>query len=294
MSAQRLPHLAQRLFNRPLAILPDKAEVIMAALADRFGIARLFRADGSPVPLAMEDGYDGDGAAGEAAEYKPYDVVDGVAIIQVEGTLVHRLGSLHPYSGMTGYDGIGCLFKLALGDSAVRAIVFDVDSPGGEVSGCFDLVDTIFEARTIKPCWAILNENAFSAAYAIASAAQRVIVPRTGGVGSVGVIAMHADLSQALGKAGISVTVLTYGARKADGASVAPLSKEARERFQADIDAMGDLFVSTVARNRGLAPAAVRGTEAATFMGETGVGVGFADSCMAPDEAFSELLDSLG
>ncbi|TOL42864.1 serine peptidase, partial [Vibrio parahaemolyticus] len=70
-------------------------------------------------------------------------------------------------------------------------ICLDIDSPGGEVAGCFDLVDLIYELRGKKPIYAILSENAYSAAYAIASAADKIYVPRTGGVGSVGVIVIH-------------------------------------------------------------------------------------------------------
>ena len=127
-----------------------------------------------------------------------YEVLGGVAIIPVEGTLVAKLGMLCPYSGMTGYDGIRVNFLTALADDAVRAIVLDIDSPGGECSGLFDLVDTIVAGRGVKPIRAILTEVAFSAAYAIASAADRISVPRTGGVGSIGVVCMHVDWSRAL------------------------------------------------------------------------------------------------
>lgn len=291
MSQHRLPHLAQRLFNVPLAIHPRKAEVVMAALADRFGVARMFRADGAPVALAFEDGLaDAGEPMAEAAEWKPYEIVQGVAVIPIEGTLVAKSGCLRPWSGMTGYDGIRACFLQAMDDADVRAILLDVDSPGGEVTGCFDLVDTIHAARGVKPIHAVLNECAYSAAYALASAADRVTVPRTGGVGSIGVIAMHVDLSKALTSAGLTVTLITYGDRKADGADVLPLSREARARFQADIDALGELFTATVARNRRLSPEAVRATQAATFMGQQGVALGLADAVRAPDAAFAELL----
>ena len=289
------PHLATRLFNVPIAILPHKAEVVMAALADRLGIAQLFRADGTALALsgggaqaflAAEDDSD-------EAKYKPYDVAGGIARIPIEGTLVHKLGTLYPYSGMTGYDGIRALLSMALGDPDVKAIMLDIDSPGGEVAGCFDLVDAIYNARGKKPIWAVLTENAYSAAYAIASAADRIIVPRTGGTGSVGVICMHVDMSKALGSAGISVTLIHYGALKADGNEFNPLGKEALKRFQSDVDAMGELFVKTVARNRDLKTADVRDTEAGTFLGAAGVDIGFADEVMAPDEAFASLLDEL-
>lgn len=290
------PHLATRLFNVPIAILPHKAEVVMAALADRMGIAQLFRADGTALTLA------GGGARAfldaeddsDQAKYKPYDVAGGIARIPIEGTLVHKLGTLYPYSGMTGYDGIRALLSMALGDPDVKAIMLDIDSPGGEVAGCFDLVDAIYNARGKKPIWAVLTESAYSAAYAIASAADRIIVPRTGGTGSVGVICMHVDMSKALGSAGISVTLIHYGALKADGNEFNPLGKEALRRFQSDVDKMGELFVKTVARNRDLKTADVRDTQAGTFLGAAGVDIGFADEVMAPDEAFASLLDELG
>jgi signal peptide peptidase SppA len=283
------PHLAQRLFNVPLAITPGKIEVIMAALADRLGLAKLMRPTGEVVMLSDFD-LEGEAQAPERA----YDVVAGVAVIPVCGTLVQKLGTMRPYSGMTGYDGLRANLSMAIEDEAVRAIVLDCDSPGGEVAGCFDLVDAIYRARGDKPIWSILTENAYSACYAIASAADRIIVPRTGGTGSVGVICAHVDFSKMLEGAGISVELITYGDRKADGSEFKPLSKEARARFQADVDTMGDLFCDTVARNRKMKASAVRATQAATYMGANGVDVGFADAVMAPDEAFRSLLAELG
>ncbi|KAA6176208.1 S49 family peptidase [Pseudomonas veronii] len=283
------PHLAQKLFNVPLAITPQKAEIVMAALADRFGLARLFHADGRVVAL---DDWDDD--IGEPAQARAYEVVEGVAIIPVTGTLVQKLGTLKPYSGMTGYDGLRANLSMALADDAVRAVVLDIDSPGGEVAGCFDLADSIYKARGSKPIWSILTESAYSAAYALASACDRIVVPRTGGTGSVGVICMHVDMSKALGAAGVNVTLIHYGDRKADGADSKPLSDEALSRYQSDVDAMGELFVKTVARNRGLSIKAVRATQATTFLGAAGVEIGFADAVQAPDEAFRSLLAELG
>jgi len=291
MTELRFPFLAQRLFNVPLAILPEKAEIIMAALAERIGITRLMR-DGRAVPLAYD--FAGAEELAPAVEDRGYDRVGGVAVIAVRGTLVQRTGTLRPWSGMCGYDGLRQSLALALDDPEVDAIVLDIDSPGGEVAGCFDLVDQVYAARAVKPIRAILAENAFSAAYALASAASSVSVPRTGGTGSVGVLALHVDWSRALADAGISVTLVTYGARKADGNEFQPLSEPALARFQADIDRIGELFVDTVARNRNLAPSAIAGLEAATFLGEAGVLAGLADRVAAPDDEFRRLLAELG
>jgi len=280
----RFAHLATKLFNVPLALHAAKAEVVMAALAERMGIAHLTRASGESVPLDLGE------QSGNPADDSLYGVIDGVAVVPVAGTLVQRLGSIRPVSGMTGYDGIRGQLAFALADPDVRSIMLDIDSPGGEVAGVFDLADAIYAARGQKPIWAVRAETAFSAAYAIASAADRVIVPRTGGVGSIGVIAMLVDMSKALTASGITVNLIQFGARKADGNQFEPLPKEARARFQADIDTIGRLFVKTVARNRRLSAAQVTATEAGTFMGAAGVSAGLADAVMAPDEAFRALV----
>lgn len=215
-------------------------------------------------------------------------------MIPIQGTLVQKLGTLRPYSGMTGYDGIRACFLQALNDSDVKAICLDIDSPGGEVAGCFDLADVIYASRGSKPIWAILSESAYSAAYALASAADKIIVPRTGGVGSVGVIVMHVDWSQKIKSDGLQVTIITYGDRKAESNPYEPLSDTARKAIQSDIDEMGRLFVSTVSRNRGIAERTVRDTEAACFLGSDGVQLGLADRVSSPDAAFRDLLQLVG
>jgi signal peptide peptidase SppA len=285
-------HLAQRLFNRPLAIHRDKAEVIMAALAERLGVTQMFGADGRTLqPQAFA--FDDDDSFDYDRRDRGYDMVGPVAVIPVQGTLVQKCGTLRPWSGMTGYDGIRQAFTAAMSDDAVEGIVLDIDSPGGEVAGCFDLVDEIYRARGDKPIHSILTESAYSAAYALASAADKILVPRTGGVGSIGVICMHVDMSKALTSAGVQVTFITYGDRKADGHPEIPLSKEALERFQADIDTMGELFVETVARNRNIAASKVRDTQAVTYLGADGVAKGLADAVAAPDAAFRALVAEL-
>lgn len=291
---QQFAHLATRLFNTPIAIHPRKAEIAMGALAERLGIASMERLGGGVIqPVAWDD--DDDVVFSGRRETRSdcgYDVLGGVAVIPVTGTLVHKLGSLRPFSGMTGYDGIRQAVLTAHADPDVKAIAGIYDSGGGEVSGCADLFETLLETRGNKPTWSILSESAYSAAYWLASTADKVIVPRTGGTGSIGVICMHVDMSDALTKAGLKVTFITSdGAdRKADGHSEIPLSADALAAFQVEIDAMGEIFYDSVARARGLSVDTVRGLKAGTFMGAAGVAAGLADTVMAPDAAFAALL----
>jgi capsid assembly protease len=264
----------KRLFNTPLALQPAAAHALLAH--------RAMQAGHPTASMAPVDAHPSQSAG--------YEVFSGVALIPIHGVLMQTLGVLHPWFGMSGYDGIRQNILMALADPDVRAVALDIDSPGGTVSGCFDLADTMYQARGEKPIWAILNEQACSAAYALASAAEVVTVPRTGSTGSIGIIYLHVDMSQAHQDAGLNVTLLTYGARKADGHPALPLSEDARARFEAEIDQMGELFVETVARNRGLSPQAVRHTEAATFLGAAGVDAGLADAVISPDAAFRALL----
>jgi len=291
--ADEFPFIVQRLLNAPLAIHPPKMEMIVAALAERLGVSQLTTLDGRV--LAFEDDEDEPLDPSSAAPQRPkgFDLVGGVAVIYVQGTLVQKLSSLRPYSGMTGYNGIRANLIAALDDPAVKAIVLDVDSPGGECDGCFDLCDFIFGQRKAKPIWAICTSRAYSAGYALASSASKVIVPSTGGTGSVGIICAHTDFSGGLANAGIAITLITYGDRKADFSETAPLSKQALMRAQADVDAMGGMFDDLVARNRDMATAKVKSYQAGTFMGANGVSAGFADAVMPPDRAFRALASSL-
>jgi len=267
--------LTQKLIGCPLALNPERGALIRHLLAQSVDDHALF---GEPSER------DGPGCLTMAGD---------VAVIRIMGVLLPgRMGSWW-WPGATFYGDIADALEQALGDDGVRGIVLHVDSPGGTVAGCFDLADRIYEARSEKPIAAILEEDAFSAAYALASSAGGIAVPRTGGTGSIGVIVMHVDVSQALERDGIRVTPITYGDRKADGQPAVPLSEEALERFQSEINAMGELFVSTVARNRGMDVQAVRDTQAATFLGEKGVAAGLADVVLAPDAAFTEFLASM-
>ena len=178
-------------------------------------------------------------------------------------------------------------------DPAVRAILLEVDSPGGEAAGVFDLSDLVYEARSLKPVWAVGDEEAFSGAYAIASAAERLIVPRTGGLGSIGVVAVHVDRSARDAMEGFRATTVYAGARKNDFNPHETLKDGARRTLQVEVDRVYALFVDTVARNRGLTVDAVRATEARLYFGEDAVRAGLADEVGTLRDALAALAVTL-
>lgn len=215
------------------------------------------------------------------------DLIDGVAVIPVVGMLTPSVAC----PGETAYGDISRAFMTAMMDSAVKAIVLLINSPGGYTAGMLDLADTIYRGRGSKPIRAILAEDAYSAAYALASACDRITVPRTGGTGSVGVFSMYLDASGALRQAGMAATVFRSSPGKNEASGLEPLSKDAADRVQADVDALSDMFVDTVARNRKMTTAAVKATNGQTYLGAAGVTVGFADAVASPDAEFLAVLN---
>jgi len=216
-----------------------------------------------------------------------------VAVIPVHGTLVRRTVGLEAESGLTSYAALAAQLDAALASPDVRAILLDVDSPGGESGGVFDLADRIRAATKVKPVWAVANDMAFSAAYALASAASKVFVSRTGGVGSIGVIAMHVDQSERDLQDGVRYTAVFAGDRKNDLNPHEPISSEAHAFLKAEVNRIYGLFVETVARNRGIEPSAVRDTEAGLFFGQAAVSLGLADAIGTFDDALAQLIESV-
>lgn len=215
-----------------------------------------------------------------------------VEIITIRGAISHRSkGFLSWLFGETAtYESIREHFRAALQDENTAAVIFDIDSSGGEVAGLFDLVDEIYQARGTKPIYAIANENALSAAYAIASAADKVFLTRTAQVGSIGVVAVHVDQSEADKKAGVKFTPIYAGDRKVDFSQHAPLSKEAMAIAQDRVNKSYELFVSTVARNRGISPESIKNTQAGIFTGEDAVKAGLADQILSFNQVVDQIL----
>ena len=260
-----LPRIATRVFGTPLLIQPDKLDTILSALRPR-----LLGVGGKAGAFDMQ--------RDEPSNDSIIRVENGVAIIQVLGTLVAAPSGVLPMSGMTSYGQIGDAFMAAVDDTAIDAVLFEIDSPGGEANGVFDLADMILAVRGAKPVWSVANEMALSAAYAIASATDRIVLSRTASVGSVGVVAAHVDRSSADKDAGLKFSFIFAGDRKIDGNPHERLSKRARDDIQEKVDTIFDIFAAGVARGRGLTVEDVAATEAAIFMGEDAVTAGFADT----------------
>ena len=154
-----------------------------------------------------------------------------VAGMMQYGVLVKKTLGMRPYSGMRAYEDIQESVIDAATDPNVRGILLDIDSPGGDASGLPDLGDALVEAASLKPMWAAANDDAYSAAYWIAATAERIYTTRTSGIGSVGVIMVHWEMSKALEGAGYAVRVFRFGEHKAEVNRLEPLTEHAIETF---------------------------------------------------------------
>lgn len=290
------PQITARAFNTPLLVDPAKAQAFLSGLGPRIL--------GQPVHLDGEDGASETSGfapvprasliAGNLAESfesrgdAPYPVVDGIAVIEITGVLIHRGAWIGKSSGQTSYEGISAQIEAAASDPDIRGVALEIDSFGGEVAGVFDLADRIRALRTRKPVWAFVTEHAFSAGYALASQASRILVPRTGALGSIGVVVLHTDMSGKLAQDGIAVSLIHSGSHKVDANPYAPLPPDVRAEIQREIDVLRFLFAETVASGRGSkcdAKAALA-TEAASYRGAEAVTAGLADEVIDPARGF--------
>ncbi|HEM7973634.1 TPA: S49 family peptidase, partial [Citrobacter farmeri] len=224
---------------------------------------------------------------------RSYQVIDGIAVLPVSGTLVSKTRSLQPYSGMTGYNGIIARLQQAISDPGVDGILLDMDTPGGMVSGAFDCADIIARLRDIKPVWALANDMNCSAGQLIASAASRRLVTQTARTGSIGVMMAHSNYGAALKTSGVEVTLIYSGDHKVDGNPYEKLPKDVRTDFQARIDATRQMFAEKVAGYTDLTVQAVLDTEAAVFTGQESIENGIADELVNNTDALSVMRDAL-
>lgn len=212
---------------------------------------------------------------------KPFAFANGYAIIPIHGMLINRF--TWSWGFVTGYNFIRSQVQAAEADDDVTGVIFDVNSYGGMVSGCQETADIIAAAK--KPSVAVIDANCYSAAYFLASQANGIYVTPSGGVGSIGVVLMHLDCSKALDQMGLAVTFIIAGSHKVDGNSAEPLSDDAREAFQASVDATYDVFVATVATGRGMDEQAVRDTEARCYGADDALTLGLIDAIQNPSDA---------
>jgi signal peptide peptidase SppA len=246
-------NLIELIAGRPWAVRAELAAHVHGLLA-REGIAGLRHLAGLKQEIHAHDG----AQAAARGRGRSRDV-STVAVITAIGTLTQRREIIGSDSTRSTADIVAGLQE-AVADPKVDAAVLEVDSGGGEVFGVPEAWQAIREAAKAKPVVASVNSVAGSAAYYLASAADEVWVTPSGMVGSVGVYALHIDASKALEDMGESweFIVAKDSPFKVEGNPAGPLTAEAREALQADIDRYMAMFIRDLARGRSVSRDTVR------------------------------------
>lgn len=280
--------LLSRFNQAPVLVNPDQQlhfEACLSAGAEH--IAKLEK----PIEVISASAQDNDDGfwpdeTSYLSFYRPYKVKNGTLRIDVKGVLINDF----PYQvsdWLTGYEYISRAVKRGLADPEVKRIALMVNSPGGTVAECFECADLIAKAGKEKPIAGFARDYAYSAAYALISATSNIHMTRTGGVGSIGVVTAHTDVSKRMDAMGVKVTFIYAGKHKVDGNPYEPLPEAVKDRMQAQIDELYEVFVSHVARHRTMGEDEVRATEADTFTATEATSNGLADTAGPLDEALA-------
>jgi signal peptide peptidase SppA len=181
-----------------------------------------------------------------------------VAIVPIRGVIAHRMEAMSNSSGGASCESLGAMIDQVAGDAGIGTIVYDVDSPGGTVTGVQELAAKMFALRGVKKQIAMVNGMACSAGYWLAAQCDEIVCLPSGVAGSIGVFSAHQDISAALEKEGIKITLIKAGKFKTEGSPFEPLSDEAQAVMQARVDEAYGQFLKDVARGRGVSAADVR------------------------------------
>lgn len=282
MDTAKYQYILSRVANTPWAIQEERLQDIVSVLAFQAGGGKLSREEIMAV-------------VGERQARTGGDVEQGgfVALIGLRGIISHRIEQVQDISGPggTSVEGFRKSLRAALGDERVKAIVIDVDSPGGSVDGVPETARELRESRGKKPIIAVANTLAASAAFFIAAQADEISITESGSIGSVGVFAAHEDISQALEMKGVKMTLISAGTHKVEGNPFQPLSKEARAHLQARVDEAFNQFVSAVADGRGVSTEHVleRFGQGRTFGAEEAIERGMADRIETLEQAIARV-----
>ena len=278
MRNHSITHILHAAQSVPWSILPEKFAEIRHFLWSR--------ANGVEISAEEKEAW-----LKKAEDRQRFTRTGSVAIIPVMGTISQRMNMLSAMSGGTSTEMLTKEINTAVADPDISAIVLNVDSPGGTVSGLPEIHSAILSARDKKPIVVSVNSMSASAAYWITSAASEISITPSGEAGSIGVFAMHVDESVALEQEGVKVSLIHFGDRKIDGNPFQPLSDEARGAIQKDVDAFGAMFHRDVAKGRGVSVADVREKfgQGAMLLAKDALSAGLIDRIESFDATISRL-----
>jgi signal peptide peptidase SppA len=220
-------------------------------------------------------------------EKRPYQMKEDVAVIPLHGPMSK--------GGSMKFEGTSTVrtqraIRMAARDESVRAILLEVDSPGGHVAGTAQLADEVFRTRQMKPIGAHIADLGASAALWVASQASFISGDPTSEVGSIGTVLALEDSSKRMERLGIDVHVLSTGIYKGIGVEGAPLSPEALAYLRSRVEGINQHFLAAIQRGRGLNDAQMGlVSDGRVHLAATAQQLGLIDAVQSFDETLYQL-----
>lgn len=269
------------ILNAPWAIIPDKLQEIQTIYmthlrGEKIDIKAIEAKLGQPLNN----------------EQKGYDVIDGVAVLSVDGVIAKKMNLFSKISGGISSQILGNDIREIMADDSIKALIMNIDSPGGAVDGTQELARLISSYRGTKPIVTFSDGMIASAAYWIGSAADAIYISGDNvEVGSIGVVTQHIDVSQWENQHGIKTTEITAGKYKRIASQYAPLSESGREYIQEILDHIYSNFVQDVASNRGVSVDTVleNMADGRIFLGQKTIDAGLVDGVSTLRELINNL-----
>jgi signal peptide peptidase SppA len=301
---QGFPKIAAQLFGRPLAITQHHAEIMARVFDEKMGlvssnvvngVALESRAIVQRVAEVERQALARDATFDREAR-KSYRMDGNIAVIEIDGVLVHKGGWLDAACGFVGYNYLLSMLEEALHDPDVFGIWLEMNSPGGAVAGLFQFIDEMAQMTAAaggKPIYAWVNEMACSACYVILSICDKAYAPVSATVGSIGCIATLRTINRALDEAGVDIEIFRSRPRKGRGGPYEAMDDETRARIQRSVDEADDIMSNIVAAGRSLTLDALDDMAGDFFEGEEAVQLGLLDALSTEREAWAKLEDEV-
>jgi signal peptide peptidase SppA len=222
-------------------------------------------------------------------------VQDGVATINISGSLVDGSAGFGVFFGTTGYEDIRAALASSVANPNVSSILLNVSSGGGEVSGVHETAQLISRVSKVKPVVTYVGGNMASAALWLGASASSVVAAETALVGSIGILMVHMDRSKMLSDMGVKPTVIRAGEEKTLATPYETLTENAKANLQKQADGLYDIFIKHVAQSRGMNTTAADAKfgQGKEFLGKAAVSAGLVDSVGTLESAYT-LAVSLG
>lgn len=213
---------------------------------------------------------------------------DGTAVIPLHGPIAARSDLFTFFLGGTSLSDLAKDFQTALDDDQVKAILFDVDSPGGVALGPSEMADAIFKARGKKPIWSYVGRNCSSAAYWIASATEKIIANPSALLGSIGVVTTIPVQEQPDSEGYKNIEIVSSNAKQK---RPDPRTEEGMAEIKRELNDLEAQFIEAIAKYRNVSVNAVKNDfgQGGVLIGKNAVASGMADSLGSYEEVIAEL-----